>query len=113
MSIIDDIGAINDKLADWIIHVTPGDSGQADTMKQVIDLHNQLDQLLTKLQLADLQQQSVALAAVLAKQGPRLRALKEQITGTANDIKLVQSVLSFAAQAVAATAQVVSVAAVI
>jgi hypothetical protein len=110
MAFIDDLGAINDKLSDWIINTSPGtDPAAAQAMKQIVGLHNQLDQLLTKLQLADLQQQNTALAAVVVKQGPIITSVKNQITTVTNDVKLVQSVVSFAAQAVAAAAQVATV----
>lgn len=111
MSVTDDITAINDKLSDWIISTSPdpGDNQGAQAMKQVVGLHNQLDQQLTQLQLADLQQQNAALAAVLAKQGALLASIRGQIAGVTNDIKLVQQILSFAAQAVAAAAAIMSV----
>jgi hypothetical protein len=78
-------------------------------MKQVVGLHIQLDQLVTKLQLADLQQQNAALAAVLAKQGPIISGINKQIATVTNDVKFVQSIISFAAQAVAAAAQIETV----
>jgi hypothetical protein len=111
MSVLDDIGAINDKLADWIINTTPGpgNAAAAQEMKQVVSLHIQLDQLLTQLQLADLQQQNAALVAVLAKQGAQLSSIRAQIAGTTNDIKVAQGVLSLAAQAVAAASQIVTI----
>jgi hypothetical protein len=110
MALIDDLGAINDKLADWIINTSPGNDATAiQSMKQIVGLHNQLDQQLTQLQLADLQKQNAALAAVLAKQGPIITSVKKGLTDVTNDVKFVQSVISFAAQAVAAAAQIVSV----
>jgi dsDNA-binding SOS-regulon protein len=111
MSATDDIQTINDKLSDWIINTTPssGNLADAQAMKQVVDLHNQLDQLLTKLQLADLQTQSNALAAVIAKQGAQLSSLSAKISATAHGIQTVQTVISYAAQAVAAAAQILSV----
>jgi hypothetical protein len=113
MSVIDDIEAINEKLSDWIVNTTPdpSDAASVQDMKQVIDLHNQLDQLLTKLRLADLQSQNNALAAVIAKQGPQLSSLSTRIAAVANNIKTVESVISYAAQAIAAVTQIVSFAA--
>jgi hypothetical protein len=108
MAALDDLVSINGKLADWIINTSPpaNDAAAAQAMKQVVGLHIQLDQLVTKLQLADLQQQNAALAAVLAKQGPIISGIGKQIATVTNDVKLVQSIISFAAQAVAAAAQI-------
>lgn len=110
MSAIDDFETINDKLSDWIIGTTanPDDAAGVQAMKQAINLHNQLDQLLTKLRLADIQAQNNALAAVVAKQGPLLKSLSAKMSAMAHDIKTVESVISYAAQAVAAAAQIAS-----
>jgi dsDNA-binding SOS-regulon protein len=111
MTAIDDVETINDKLRDWIINTTPssGSVAEVDAMKQAVDLHNQLDQLLTRLQLADLQSQSNALAAVMAKQGALLSSLSKKISATANGIQTAEKVISYAAQTVAAAAQIVAV----
>ena len=111
MSVIDSIDAINDKLTEWIVHTSPdpGDPAGVAQMKQVIDLHNQLDQLLMSLRLADLDSANAALGKVIAEQGARLQELSGKVTSTANTIKTAETVISYAAQAVAAAAKLVDV----
>src|SRR6478609_2215368 len=103
MSVIDDIDAINDRLKDWIINTTPApdDVQGKEQMRRAVALHNQLDQLLTRAQLLDLQQQGKALAQLLAKQGAQVTALKNEIEAVADGIKTAQTVVSVAAQAIA------------
>ena len=111
MTVIDSIDSINDKLSDWIVHTSPDPNNPAsvEQMKQVVDLHSQLDQLLTRLTLADLQNAGAALTKILADQGGRLAALSAKMASTANDIKTAETVISYAAQAVAAAAKLASV----
>ena len=110
MAAIDDLENINERLADWIINTTPGpgNAQEAQEMQQAMNLHNQLDQLLAKLRLADLQDQGARLGAILGKQGAQLTSLSASITKTTNTIQAAASVISYAAQAVAAAAQVAS-----
>jgi len=112
MSAIDDVEAINDKLSEWIITTSPpaGDTAAIAKMKQVVTLHNQLDQQLAKAQLIDLRRTNAALAAILNKQGAQVAALKTQIGKVIDGIQSVETVISVAAQAVAFLVQVSAVA---
>jgi hypothetical protein len=110
MSTIDDLESINERLGDWIINTVPGPGnaqGMQD-MQQAMSLHNQLDQLLARLQLADLQAQAAKLGAILNRQGTQLTSISAKINGTANTIQDAESVISYAAQAVAAAASIAS-----
>ncbi|MEI9936863.1 MAG: hypothetical protein WDO69_06545 [Pseudomonadota bacterium] len=110
MSAIDDVDAINDKLREWIITTSPpaGDSMAMAKMKQVVTLHNQLDQQLAKAQLIDLQQANTALLSILKKQGAQVAELKTQIEKVTDGIESAETVISVAAQAVAFLVQVIA-----
>lgn len=113
MPIVDDTITINDRLSDWIINTSPpaGDAAAKAQMQQAVALHRQLDQLITRAQLIDLQAQGKALELIEAKQGTILAALKNRIIQTNNGIAQAEAIISVAAQAVAIIVQVVALAA--
>lgn len=113
MSIVDDTVTINDKLSDWIINTSPpaGDAGALAQMQQAVALHRQLDQLITRAQLIDLQDQGKALELLEAKQGSLVATLKDRIIQTTNGIAQAEAIISVAAQAVASIVQVAALAA--
>jgi hypothetical protein len=106
-TVIDSLDAINDKLGDWIVHTSPdpGDAAAVEQMRLIVDLHNQLDQILMKLRLADLQATNDSLAKIFAEQGARLGILSGKVAKTEKHIKMAENVISYAAQAVAAAAK--------
>ena len=103
MPIVDDTVTINDKLSDWIINTSPppGDAAAKAQMQQAVALHRQLDQLITRAQLLDLQAQGKARELLEARQGALLATLKDRITHTTNGIAQAEAIISIAAQAVA------------
>jgi hypothetical protein len=109
-TVIDSLDAINDQLSDWIVHTSP-DPNEPDSVEQmrlVIDLHNQLDQMLMSLRLADLQEANAALGKIIEVQGVRLKDLNGKMVKTSKNIKTAENVISYAAQAVAAAAKLTS-----
>jgi|SRR5882724_4378360 len=113
MSIVDDTATINDKLSDWIINTSPpaGDAAAQAQMQQAVALHRQLDQLITRAQLIDLQEQGKALELLEAKQGALVATLKDRINRTTDGIAQAEAIISIAAQAVAIIVQVAALAA--